>query len=125
MINWERPMVVVDTFAANEFVSACGDKNKVYKFKCDAGNKDGSYSSFIDSNNNGKLDWGDKQIGMAYAPCGETHDANTKDEFYNGFIKSNYYPWGVTRVIIWRGEQHDNVHCTTNLKMNTWDTAKS
>lgn len=28
MRNWERPMVVVDTFAANEFVSTCGEKIK-------------------------------------------------------------------------------------------------
>ncbi len=28
MRNWERPMAVVDAFVANEFVSACGDKNK-------------------------------------------------------------------------------------------------
>ena len=39
MRNWERPMVVVDTFAANEFVSTCGEQNRVYKFKCDAGSK--------------------------------------------------------------------------------------
>lgn len=126
MRNWERPMVVVDTFAANEFVSACGDTNKVYKFKCDAGNEYDRYSAFIDSNNNDKLDEGDKKVGWSYYPCGETHDANTKDEFYNGFIKSNFHPWeSVKRVIIWRGEQHDNCHCTTNLKMDTWDTAKS
>lgn len=125
MRNWERPMVVVDTFAANEFVSTCGKENMVYKFKCDAGNNSGSYSSFIDSNNNGELDWNDRRIGSDYHPCGETHDAKTKDEFYNGFIRNNYRPWNVIPVIIWRGKHHDNVHCTTNLKMETWQTEKS
>lgn len=125
MRNWERPMVVVDTFAANEFVSTCGEENKVYKFKCDAGNEYSSYSSFIDSNNNGKLDKSDEQIGHNYHPCGETHDARTKDEFYNGFIKSNYASWKIIPVIIWRGKNGDNVHCTTNLQMDTWQTEKS
>ena len=37
MRNWERPMVVVDTFAANEFVSSCGENHKVYNFECNAG----------------------------------------------------------------------------------------
>lgn len=125
MRNWERPMVVVDTFAANEFVSSCGEENRVYKFKCDAGNEYGSYSSFIDSNNNGKLDRYDEQIGQNYHPCGETHVAKAKDEFYNGFIQSNYNSWKVIPVIIWRGKNGDNVHCTTNLQMDTWKTEKS
>lgn len=125
MRNWERPMAVVDAFVANEFVSACGDQNKVYKFKCDAGNNFSSYSSFIDSNNNGKLDWRDKQIGRSYSPCGKTHDAKTKDEFYNGFIRNNHNRDDVIPVIIWRGERHNNVHCTTNLHMDTWETSKS
>lgn len=127
MRNWERPMAVVDAFVANEFVSACRDKNKVYKFKCDAGNEYSTYSSFIDSNNNGKFDWQDRQIGSSYSPCGKTHDAKTKDEFYNGFIKRNtLLGFGeVIPVIIWRGENGDNVHCTTNLRMDTWETAKS
>ena len=125
MRNWERPMVVVDTFAANEFVSSCGDENMVYKFKCDAGDESGRYSTFIDSNNNDKLDWSDSQIGWYYAPCGTTHDAKRKDDFYKGFIRDNSKPWNVIHVIIWRGKQHDNVHCTTNLKMDTWKTEKS
>ena len=33
---WSRPLTVVQNFEANEYVAACGDENKVYKFKCDA-----------------------------------------------------------------------------------------
>ena len=51
MRNWERPIVVVDTFVANEFVSACGDNHKVYNFVCNAGREDGMYDVFT---NNGK-----------------------------------------------------------------------
>lgn len=127
MRNWERPMVVVDTFAANEFVSTCHDENMIYKFKCDAGSEDEriTYSTFIDSNNNNKLDNYDRQIGMRYHKCGATHDAKSKDVFYNGFIVNNRNSRDVIPVIIWRGQYHNNIHCTTNLKMETWETEKS
>ena len=32
-----EPVVEVQEFAANEYVAACGDSGKVYKFVCDAG----------------------------------------------------------------------------------------
>lgn len=31
-----RPTMVGERFVANEYVAACGDQNKVYKFKCNA-----------------------------------------------------------------------------------------
>ena len=31
----------------------------------------------------------------------------------------------VKKVIIWRGPDGNNIHCTTNLDKNTWETAKS
>ena len=34
---WRRPFTKVQKFEANEYVAACGEENKVYKFKCDAG----------------------------------------------------------------------------------------
>ena len=30
---FEMPKIVVEQFVPNEYVAACGDKNKVYKFK--------------------------------------------------------------------------------------------
>lgn len=40
--------------------------------------------------------------------------------------------WGTTwdtskaiNVIVWRGPKGDNTHCTTNLNMKEWATAKS
>ena len=33
---WENPLTMVQQFVPNEYVAACGDENKVYKFKCDA-----------------------------------------------------------------------------------------
>ena len=34
--KWIEPQILVQEFVPNEYVAACGDKNKVYKFKCDA-----------------------------------------------------------------------------------------
>lgn len=64
---------------------------------------------------------GDRCLGPYHA-CGVTHEAEVQDKFLKG-----YYVCGgsVTDVIIWRGEDGDNVHCTTNLKQETWGTAKS
>lgn len=132
MRNWERPMVVVDTFAANEFVSTCGEQNRVYKFKCDAGSKNFlgeyyTYDVFVDSNKNGKLDYrGDDELGN-YSACGKTHDAKTTNDFLNGFCVRNRIigEREVIPVVIWRGEDGRNIHCTTKLNMNEWTTERS
>ncbi len=33
---WSKPEMNEFVFAANEYVAACGDQNRVYKFICDA-----------------------------------------------------------------------------------------
>ena len=128
MRNWERPMVVVDTFAANEFVSTCGELNRVYKFKCDAGGGTPG-TVYEDSNHNGKWDlFGDEALTgyilPTYHACGETHSAPTDDEFIEGFYLPNSDPFKATKVIIWT-DRGTNVHCTTNLDKDSWETEKS
>ena len=57
----------------------------------------------------------------------ELHEDNF-DAFSNGYLKKNILgkPGGRRKdVIVWRGETGDNIHCTTNLNINTWETAKS
>ena len=128
MRNWERPMVVVDTFAANEFVSTCGDKGTIYKFTCDAPGgwlyyypkSDGK----IDGQHNSKKYH--KLLGD-YHPCDAKHEASKTDDFYDGFVD---YNWNGKQdpgegVIVWRGLNGKNGHATTNLDMNSWETAKS
>lgn len=129
MRNWERPMAVVDAFVANEFVSACGDQNKVYKFKCNAQDWTGLTGSTVWLNGpDGQPETSDDiQLG-SYGKCGAEHEAKTTDEFSLGYLKKNYlgFPMGKRLdVIVWRGEKGDNIHCTTNLDMNTWKIAKS
>ena len=120
--EWMEPVVEVQEFVANEYVAACGDSGTVYKFKCDAG--EGNYTVYVDSNHNGKFDLTDELLGITYHACGATHEASVRDEFLNGFI---HKPFSLeyTPVVIWRGEDGKNIHCTTNLNMSSWETAKS
>lgn len=125
-----RPTMVGERFVANEYVAACGDKEYgKYKFACDAG---GGVSGDVYRESNGKPGFqkgfglfgyrGDKWLG-GYHACGTTHEASTTDDFQNGY----YIPDGgdAVDVIIWRGKRGDNIHCTTNLNRDSWETTKS
>ncbi len=116
-----RPTMVGERFVANEYVAACGDKEKVYKFKCDAGGgKSGEV--YLETNNiKGFQPLGDTYLS-SYHACGITHDASTADKFLDG-----YYVRGlkVTPVKVWRGEKGDNTQCTTKINIKEWETAKS
>lgn len=116
-----RPTMVGERFVANEYVAACGDKGTVYKFKCDAG---GGQPGLVYLETNGKdgLQVLSDTLLSTYHACGKTHNANTADDFFDG-----YYVSGLTvkPVKVWRGENGDNTHCTTNLNMSEWETAKS
>ena len=136
MRNWERPMVVVDTFAANEFVSTCGENHKVYNFECNAGRKYGMYDVFTEDGRNLTPDRG-LLVTNCYSPCHETHKAEEDSGFIKGVMVDNggndqltyrrhgqTYEYPKTDVIIWTNNNTD-VHCTTNLNMKEWTTAKS
>ena len=125
---WCRPQTVVQKFEANEYVAACGDSGTVYKFVCNAGR----YGTLLgyDVYTNGKDGEpgtkDDRYLG-GYTPCNATHNASTTDEFIEGYMRKD---WGLFEgeridVIIWRGENGNNINCTTDLDMNTWETAKS
>ena len=135
-----KPSMESEEFVPNTYVAACGDSGTTYLFTCDAG---GGYSGnvYVESNGVAGLqtdgewipgtgwgDWGhwqsaDRSLG-GYHACGTKHEADSDDEFLNGY----YVPYGssrVTDVIIWRGPYNNNVHCTTNLNMDSWEIAKS
>lgn len=125
-----RPTMVGERFVANEYVAACGDTEYgKYKITCDA---DGGVSGDVYRESNGKPGFqkgyglfgygGDECLG-GYHACGTTHEANTTDDFQNGY----YIPDGgdAVDVIIWRSKRGDNIHCTTNLNRDSWETTKS
>lgn len=123
-----RPTMVGERFVANEYVAACGDENKVYKFMCDALEGELYYYPKSDGEINGVYtgDGRAKHIGR-YHPCYTKHEASTTSDFYDGFVDYN----GDEKqnvgegVIVWRGPENNNGHATTNLKMSEWETAKS
>lgn len=126
--TWEEPKIMVQQFMPNEYVATCGDENRVYNFVCNAGGGTPG-TVYEDSNHNGKWDlFGDEaltgHILPTYHACGETHSAPTDDEFIEGFYLPNSNPGKAMKVIIWT-DGRTNIHCTTNLNMNEWTTAKS
>lgn len=117
---YEHPQVIVEEFAPNEYVAACGDSGTTYLFSCDA--KRGPLYYYP----NGK----DKRatlLGLSYHPCGEKHEADSQNPFYDGFVDYNLNGKEDTgeAVIVWRGPKNNNGHATTNLDKNSWETAKS
>lgn len=60
--RYKRPSAYIEEFTPNEYVAACGDSGKVYKFRCDAG---GGYHGNVWLETNGepglqkKEDWKD------------------------------------------------------------------
>lgn len=137
--TWVKPEMNAVTFAANEYVSACGDQNRTYTFECDA--KGGwlyyyrnLIVEWVDGAWNKLTNWSgqDKDLLGSYSPCPADHEASTTDDFYWGFVDYNNNGRhdtsgnrGDETVIVWRGENGRNGHATANLDMNSWETQKS
>lgn len=122
---WTRPLTEVQKFDANEYVAACGDSGVVYKFECNAGDKglgpfNYPYNVYVDYQGNGYY-----QYRSNYHACGITHEAESDSGFYKGYMDDRRTP-GNDRieVIVWT-EYGRDTHCTTNLDMDKWETAKS
>lgn len=120
---YERPMMMCETFAANEYVAACGDSGVVYNFECNAGDKnlhDYPYRVYVDYRDNGNYTYRAK-----YHACGATHEAESDSGFYNGYMDDER-TWENDKipVIVWT-EYNRDTHCTTALDMDSWETAKS
>ena len=128
---WSRPLTRVQQFEANEYVAACGDSGVVYNFECNAGSRRNSYNVYFDdgtplASSNGNEEWYAQFTG--YHPCGATHEAESNSGFYDGYMYLQNW-WGNNSgnpidVIIWTDNGTD-VHCTTNLDQDSWETAKS
>ena len=128
---WKQPMTMVQKFEANEYVAACGDSGVVYNFECNAGDRRNSYNVYYDNgtplaSSNGNEEWYAQFTG--YHPCGATHEAESNSGFYDGYMYLQNWRGNNTGdridVVIWT-ERGTDVHCTTNLDMDKWETAKS
>lgn len=123
-----KPVLESETFVPQNYIAACGDLNKVYKFKCDAGGGT-SGSVYLETNGEPGLQTGrggDRYLS-GYQACGTTHEAKTTDDFLDGYYvtSSSFGGTKTTQVIVYRGPNNDNTHCTENLDMNSWETEKS
>ena len=125
--TWEEPKIMVQKFIPNEYVAACGESGVVYNFECNAGEKNKRYAV---KDSNGKVAKISKRYmdGLLsyYHPCGKTHKADSNSGFLKGYHLDD--PWTSEdeniEVIIWTDHDTD-VHCTTQLDMHKWTTAKS
>ncbi len=128
MGEYVKPMMNSEVFMANEYISACGDSGTTYKFTCDAGSGVPG-SVYLETNGEDGLqirrDGGDTYLSD-YRACGTTHEADSDDAFLEGYyVTGNWWSQQVTKVIVWRGPNNDNTHCTTNLDQESWETGKS
>ena len=131
---WEQPVTLVQKFEANEYVAACGDSGVVYKFECNAPAGTLYYYPRSDGKIHGVYEgYGNAAVMGSYHPCSATHEAPNTGDFYDGFVDRNRNgkPDNGEGVIVWRervwtifGPSWDG-HATTNLNMNSWETAKS
>lgn len=126
--EWMEPVIEVQEFVANEYVAACGDSGTVYKFTCDAPRGRLYYYPESDGQIDGKYtgSGSQKRIGP-YHPCWAKHEASVTDAFYDGFVdyERNGKQDPGEGVIVWRGPNNKDGHATTNLDINSWETAKS
>lgn len=131
--KWVFPQTEVQQFMANEYVAACENSSgTIYKFVCDAGagqqEKDGRYYT---SNiwqvvaDDGTILAGTGSRGKSrFAACEATHEADTTDDFITGYMVNEFNKKApVIPVIIWT--HRGNVHCTTNLVMDSWEITRS
>lgn len=128
MREYVKPTMEGQVFAANEYIaSSCGESGVTYYFECNAGSRWKEYA-IKDSRGRVATISGKYMDGHRYYyhPCGETHVAESDSGFLTGYHLDD----PDTRkdenieVIIWT-EYGRDVHCTTNLNMDNWETQKS
>ena len=132
MKEWKTPFAAIEYFAANEYVAACGDGGTTYYFQCNAGNSRTQYA--VKLSDGTWLAGPEARRWAYYHPCNETHTATDNGDFIDGEIytyRESGWGWNktytytkVSDVIVWT-DNGTNVHCTTNLNMDSWETAKS
>lgn len=131
-----KPVLESETFVPQNYIAACGDSGKIYKFTCDGG---GGQKGDVYTNSGTNLTEG---ISHYYHACNTKHDAPSEDEFIRGTFIANggndqkrHWVWdGISQghmedypsipVIIWT-DGGTNVHCTENLDITSWETTKS
>lgn len=130
--EYVTPMMIGERFSPNEYIAACGESGTTYKFVCDAQKKWGlnlGGSVYQETNGvDGLQKRGsnrDSYLGE-YHSCSATHIVESTSDFLDGYFEpTGVLDTTVRKVVIWRGEDGRNIHCTTRLNKTDWETAKS
>lgn len=130
--EYVSPRMVCETFAADEYVAACGESGTTYYFKCNAPEGTLYYYPVPDGNIDGNYTGTGSAIRLGgYEPCEASHEAESTSAFYDGFVdynKNRSYDPG-EEVIVWTEKNWyggiRDYHATKELNMNSWETAKS
>ena len=130
--TYVKPVLSGEEFVPQNYIAACGDSGKVYKFECTANAGRLYYYPQSDGEINGIYTGSGNAVEIRgwwsdYHPCGSKHEAESTASFYDGFIDYNENGEcdNGENVIVWRGEDGNNGHATTKLDMDTWETAIS
>lgn len=124
MRKYKKPVLNVEQFTANEFISTCSDtESNYYVFKCDAGGEEPGYV-YLETNNVPGLQE-DPEIWMlpdtfrsGYEACGKEHYVKEGETFPEGYYV-NSKTGKVTNVLVWEASWDEGyTHCTTALKEN-------
>lgn len=78
-----KPVLESETFVPQNYVAACGDSGKIYKFTCDGGGgrMGDVYTSSGENLTEGKMRY--------YHACNTKHSAPSDDEFIRGTFIAN------------------------------------
>lgn len=130
---YSKPILESETFVPQSYCRVCANDgiHREYLFECNAGDTGTSYNVYFSNgtpyaSSNANEEWYAEFTG--YHPCKATHRASSDSGFEKGYMYKQDW-WGNNTdnridVIIWTDNGTD-VHCTTNLDMNEWDTSKS
>lgn len=124
MRKYKKPVLNVEQFTANEFISTCSDtESNYYVFKCDAGGKESGYV-YLETNNVPGLQKGPEiwkipdTFRGGYVACGKEHYVKEGETFPEGYYV-NSKTGEVTNVLVWKTSWWEGyTHCTTELKEN-------
>ena len=129
MREYVKPMMNSEVFAANEYFSAC-ENGITYWFECNAGSTISLMNKVYEESNNipglqtGR--GGDKLRSRTYYACDDRHEVKPNETFLNGYVvqKKLFQDDEVIPVLIWT-DGGTNTHCTTKLKPEEFEVARS
>ena len=127
---YENPKMYVQNFVPNEYIAAC-ENGTTYWFQCNAGSTVPFENEVYEETNHEEglqTGWGgDKHRSSSYHACNKLHEVRKGETFINGYVVQDmgwFQDDKVIPVLIWT-EGGTNTHCTTELKPEDWEVARS